>query len=91
MVIILPFMDKSAEINFLQYAVSVNNTITKIQGGITMRHFYFRFILGVVFAICAVYSITTANTSFALLYVVLGVAFLYSAYTIWKKNKDNRG
>jgi len=56
-----------------------------------MRHFYFRFILGVVFAICAVYSITTANTSFALLYVVLGVAFLYSAYTIWKKNKDNRG
>lgn len=55
-----------------------------------MRHFYFRLILGVAFAICAVYSFITANTSFALLYIVLGVVFLYSAYMIWKKNKDNR-
>lgn len=56
-----------------------------------MRHFYFRLILGVVFAICAVYSFITANIPFALLYVVLDGVFLYSAYTIWKKKKDDRG
>jgi len=56
-----------------------------------MCHFYFRLILGVVFAICAVYSFITTNIPFAFLYVVLGGVFLYSAYTIWKKNKDNRG
>lgn len=56
-----------------------------------MRHFYFRLILGVVFAICAVYSFIMANIPFAFLYVVLGGVFLCSACTIWKKNKDNRG
>lgn len=56
-----------------------------------MRHFYFRLILGIIFVICAVYSFITANIPFALMYVVLGGVFLYSAYTIRKKNKDNRG
>lgn len=55
-----------------------------------MRHFYFRLVLGVVFAICAVYSFSTANIPFALMYVVLGGAFLFSAYSLWKKDKDNR-
>ena len=41
-----------------------------------MRHFYFRLILGIVFI--------------ALLYIFLGGVFLYSAYSIWKKEKDNR-
>ena len=45
-----------------------------------MRHFYFRLILGVVFIVCMIY----------LLYVFLGGAFLYSAYSIWKKEKNNR-
>lgn len=56
-----------------------------------MRHFYFRLALGVVFALCAVYSFITANIPFALLYVVLGGVFLCSACTIRKKNKDDRG
>jgi len=56
-----------------------------------MRHFYFRLILGVVFASCTVYSFIMVNIPFALLYVVLGGVFLYSAYTIWKKNRDDRG
>lgn len=55
-----------------------------------MRHFYFCLILGVVFVICAIYSFITVNIPFALMYVVLGGVFLYSAYTIWKKSKDNR-
>ena len=44
-----------------------------------MRHFYFRLILGIV------------NIPFALLYIFLGGSFLYSAYSIWKKDKEDRG
>ena len=33
----------------------------------------------------------TMNIPFALLYIFLGGSFLYSAYSIWKKNKENRG
>ncbi len=59
-----------------------------------MRHFYFRLILGIVWLIAAVVSVINANFSFAALYVVLGVVFLWSAYSIWKKekkDKDDRG
>jgi len=55
-----------------------------------MRHIYFRFILGMVFVICAVYSCITANIPFALLYLILGGLFLYSTYSLWKKSKDNQ-
>ncbi len=55
-----------------------------------MRHFYFRLILGIVFVICMIYSFITANISFALLYIVLSIAFLASAYSLRKKEKNNR-
>lgn len=55
-----------------------------------MRHLYFRLILGIVFIGCMIYSFVTTNTPFALLYLCLGGAFLFSAYSLWKKNKDNR-
>ena len=53
-----------------------------------MRHFYFRLILGIVWLATAVVSAVKANISFAALYVVLGIVFLWSAYSIWKKEKD---
>ncbi len=56
-----------------------------------MRHFYIRLVIGVVWLIAAVVSGVTANIPFAVVYVVLGIAFLYSAYTIWKKEKNKRG
>lgn len=59
-----------------------------------MRHFYFRLILGIVWLAAAVVSAVKANIPFAALYAVLGVGFLWSAYSIWKKekkDKDNRG
>ena len=61
-----------------------------------MRHFYFRLILGIVFIGCmifsfVIFSFVTMNIPFALLYIFLGGSFLYSAYSIWKKNKENRG
>jgi predicted membrane protein len=55
-----------------------------------MRHFYFRLILGVVFIACMIFSFVTMNIPFALLYLALGAVFLFSAYSLWKKNKDNR-
>lgn len=59
-----------------------------------MRHFYFRLIFGIVWLIAAVVSAINANISFVALYVGLGIVFLWSAYSIWKKekkDKDNRG
>jgi uncharacterized membrane protein len=53
-----------------------------------MRHFYFRLILGIVCLAAAVVSAVKANISFAALYVVLGIVFLWSTYSIWKKEKD---
>lgn len=56
-----------------------------------MRHCYFRLVLGIIWLLAAVVSGVSANIPFALLYTVLGIVFLYSAYSIWKKEKDNRG
>lgn len=55
-----------------------------------MRHFYFRLVLGIVFLICMIYSFITANIQFALFYLIFGVVLLISAYSLWKKNKDER-
>ncbi|MCM1223367.1 MAG: hypothetical protein NC548_53860 [Lachnospiraceae bacterium] len=51
-----------------------------------MRHFYFRLIIGIVWLAAAVVSV---NIPFA----ALGIVFLWSAHSIWKKekDKDNRG
>ena len=53
-----------------------------------MRHFYFRMILGIVCLAVAAVSAMKANISFAALYALLGIVFLWSAYSIWKKEKD---
>lgn len=52
-----------------------------------MRHFYFRLILGIVFIGCMIFSVVTENISFTVLYLALGIAFLTSAYSLWKKDK----
>lgn len=53
-----------------------------------MRHFYFRLIFGIIWLAVAVVSIVKANISFAALYTMLGIVFLWSAYSIRKKEKD---
>lgn len=55
-----------------------------------MRHFYFRLVMGLVFIALLIFSLVTMNISFALLYLFLGGALLYSAYTLWKKDKDDQ-
>lgn len=56
-----------------------------------MRHFYFRLILGIVWLVAAVASAVNGSFLFAVLQVVLGIVFLYSASSIWKREKDKRG
>ena len=56
-----------------------------------MHHFYFRLILGIVWLAAAVFSAVRANISFAALYAVLSIVFLWSAYSIWKKEKKDKG
>ena len=53
-----------------------------------MRHSYFRLILGIVWFVAAIISAVQSNISFATLYVVLGIVFLWSAYSVWKREKD---
>ena len=55
-----------------------------------MRHFYFRLILGIIWLAVAVVSAVKANISFAALYGVLGIVFLWSACSIWKEGKGQR-
>ncbi|MBD5521360.1 MAG: hypothetical protein HDR03_09110 [Lachnospiraceae bacterium] len=53
-----------------------------------MRHFYFRLIFGIVWLAVAIVSVVKNNISFATLYVVLGIVFLWSAYSFRKKEKE---
>ncbi len=53
-----------------------------------MRHFYFRLIFGIVWLAAAVVSVVKVNISLAALYAVLGIVFLWSAYSIRKKERD---
>ena len=56
-----------------------------------MRHFYIRLILGIIFIGCVIFSFVTANIPFSLLSLALAGVYLYSAYSLWKKNKNDRG
>lgn len=51
-----------------------------------MRHYYYRLVIGFVWLAAAVVSMGTGNIPLAILYVILGIVFFYSAYTIRKKN-----
>lgn len=55
-----------------------------------MRHFYFRLVLGIMWLIGAVVSALAASIPFTVFYIVLGIVFLYSAYSVWKKEKYNQ-
>ena len=76
------------EMGFTVCYVHSSYVYTNLNGGKFMRHFYFRLIFGIVWLAAAVVSVAKANISFAVLYVVPGIAFLWSAYSIWKKEKD---
>ncbi len=53
-----------------------------------MGHFYFRLIFGIVWLAVAVVSAVKSNIFLTALYAVLGIVFLWSAYSIRKKEED---
>lgn len=55
-----------------------------------MRHFVFRIIMGIIWIVAAVVNVLMMNIAFAALYLLVGIAFLYSAYQIWKNMKKDR-
>ncbi len=63
---------------------------TDLNGGYFMRHFYVRLVLGIVWLAAAVVSTVGLNITFAALYVVLGIVFLWSAYSIRKQEKEDK-
>lgn len=54
-----------------------------------MRHVWIRGIMGLIWFAAAIASGMSGNIEMAGLYVILGGAFLYFAYTIWKKERNN--
>ena len=56
-----------------------------------MRHVYIRGMIGLIWFVTAIVSGISGNFGMAVFYVVLGGVFLYSSYTTWKKEKDNKG
>ena len=56
-----------------------------------MRHIYIRGIMSLIWLAAAIVSGVSGNLQMAGLYVILGGAFLYSAYKACKKEKDRKG
>ena len=56
-----------------------------------MRHVYIRGLIGIIWLAAAIVSGISSNFEMTVLYIILGGAFLYSAYATWKKDKDNKG
>lgn len=56
-----------------------------------MRHVYIRGMIGFIWLAVALVCGLETRWEMAGLYVLLGGAFLYSAYAAWKKEKDHRG
>lgn len=56
-----------------------------------MRHVYIRGIIGLIWLAAAIVSGVSGNFEMSMLYVILGGIFLYSVYTTWKTNKNNKG
>lgn len=55
-----------------------------------MRHVYTRSILSVIWLAAAIVSCLSGAFPMAVLYVIMSGLFFYSAYTLWKKAKDNK-
>lgn len=56
-----------------------------------MRHVYIRGLVGLIWLAAAIVGSISGNFEMTVLYVILGGAFLYSAYATWKKEKDHKG
>lgn len=56
-----------------------------------MRHIYIRGIFGIIWLAAAVMSALSGSIETAALYIVLSGIFFYSAYAMWRREKDGKG
>lgn len=56
-----------------------------------MRHVYIRGIFTMIWLAAAITSTLSGSFEMAALYTVLGGAFFYSAYAMWRREKDEKG
>ncbi len=56
-----------------------------------MRHVFIRGIISLVWLAAAVICGMSGSLEMTAIYIVLGGAFLYSAYATWKKEKGGKG
>lgn len=56
-----------------------------------MRHVCIRGLAGLIWLAAAIVSSISGSFEMAVLYVILGGVFLYSAFAAWKKDKDKKG
>lgn len=85
----LPIADIFAQTCFFYYHI---DTIKKqFKEEIIMRHIYIRGILGFIWLAAAIFCSVSGSLEMAFLYLILCEVFLYSAYGMWKKNRDNKG
>lgn len=86
----LPITDIFARVSFFDYDTDTTKQRTPKEVTI-MRHVYIRGTIGLIWLAAAIVSGVSGNFEMSMLYVILGCVFLYSAYTTWKKDKDNKG
>lgn len=54
-----------------------------------MRHMLMRLVMGLVWLVAAVINVFSMNFPMVFFFGVMGVAFLCSAYSIWRKSEGN--
>lgn len=85
----LPIADIFAQTCFFDYYI--DNIKKQSKEEIIMRHIYIRAILGFIWLAAAIFSSVSGSLEMAFLYLILCEVFFYSAYGMWKKNRDNEG
>ena len=56
-----------------------------------MRHIFIRGILSIVWFAAAIFSGVSGSLEQMFLYIFMGILFCGSAYSSWKKDKDDKG
>ena len=83
----LPIRDSLARAFFLIYAVDITQK-KHCKEETRMRHVYIRGILALVWLAAAIISGGAGNMANTALYIIMCGLFAFSAYSMWKKEKN---
>lgn len=83
----LPFADSFAQRSLICY----DTAMTGQKEETDMRHVYVRCILALIWVAVAVVSGGSGNLTSAGFYLLIGGVLFYSAYSAWRKTRDEKG